>query len=509
LLYTKSNYIEDKSITLGYRIFIQYRNRKSNDYIPIPEILSFEAFDAQNSGLNSYLKNDYCFNYNSAFKSSMGEYFSHWFPIYLDKSHFEKNKQLIFHSFLLLKFGKNSLQHKEFHPNLVFEIIPNILNKMIINILNNKNSNFSLASIKCYFNFIMLFKKLTEIYLVEFKTYLLTILKKIKLNENEINKDILPDIGNFFVLLFFSDFYSILKPEIIYNLFEEYITRQFYWVLHSKFSYEKINNLINEILITDKNFCHKFYIENLKESMKKEKAKDVLFSNSPPEIFSLLKDTNKNKLLDFYYQNTIQGNKLLIISYLASEKIKDKNFLENLERYFGVISDSDAEGFLHTINDSVGKIKSLFGLANALKMDKFFESKRESFDKFLFCYFRAQQKKYVDIVVNQELKIKLYNIYKKKDFKEKENIEEGFTEIKKIQNKNNTNSNNSHYQKNHYNQTNYYNSSNKSFYNQNHNFRQYNNSRKINNNYPNFNNSDLEEYPVVDIGEFEEKEFFI
>jgi len=93
---TKSNYLDDNSIILGYPIFIQYGNRKFNDYIPIPEILSYDAFSILNLINNSFLDNYYVHNdytENSVFKSSMGEYFSHWFPIYLDKNHFEKNKE--------------------------------------------------------------------------------------------------------------------------------------------------------------------------------------------------------------------------------------------------------------------------------------------------------------------------------------------------------------------------------------------------------------------------------
>ena len=145
------------------------------------------------------------FYFDISFKSANNEFYNYWVPIYIDKNHFEKNKDTILNSFSVIKFGAMGIKEYDFKAEYIFEILPIILNKMIIGIFNKKTS-LSEAFIRCYFQYILLLKKLTEIYKKEFDEYLSNILTNIKNNRNHIDKRIIPDIGNFLVLLLFSNF---------------------------------------------------------------------------------------------------------------------------------------------------------------------------------------------------------------------------------------------------------------------------------------------------------------
>ncbi len=90
------------------------------------------------------------FYFSIKFKSANNEFYNYWIPIYIDKNHFEKNKQTILNSFTIIKYGASGLKKYDFKIEHIFEILPIVLNKMIIGFLNNKTS-LSEAFIRCYF----------------------------------------------------------------------------------------------------------------------------------------------------------------------------------------------------------------------------------------------------------------------------------------------------------------------------------------------------------------------
>jgi ubiquitin-protein ligase len=200
----KLNYIEDPDILLGYPI-IQKKTGKGLktkiELYPIPELLTYDGFMSQIGKNDEKLD----FYFSMSFKSANNEFYNYWVPIYIDKNHFEKNKQTILNSFSIIKFGAIGIKEYDFKTNYIFEILPIILNKMIIEIFK-KITSLSEAFVRCYFQYILLLKKLTEIYKKELDAYIKTILDKIKNNYNHIDKKIIPDIGNFVVLLIFSNF---------------------------------------------------------------------------------------------------------------------------------------------------------------------------------------------------------------------------------------------------------------------------------------------------------------
>jgi len=397
---TKSNYLDDKDIALGYPVFITKDFKQRSEFIPIPEILSYDAFICQTQQSPDFSKLDNYFTVN--FKSSMGQFFSHWFPIYLDETHFQKNLQTILNSFSVLKWGPSGIKDYDFKPDLIFEIMPNFLNKMVIDIFS-KGTVFSQTSIRCYFNFILLFRKLLKIYEKEHKEYVLEKLKAIKNNGDVINKTIVPDIGNFLMLIIFSDLK--VKKEIIANIFEDIISRTFYWVLHVQNKKNENVDYIMNIIQCDINLRNKYGKKQLND----------LFSYSRLELWDELSIYSKTAIMDFYF-NESKGNKLIILSILASKKFKNEEFLKRFEANYGVLLDSEVEEFLNLAKSKFRSIKNIYDLSQEFDLEFIFESRDKAFDKFLYLYYCAKNKCYLNLTVDEKFASKLHRAFNRKFF---------------------------------------------------------------------------------------------
>ena len=309
----KLNYIDDPEILLGYPI-VQSKGLGRVfriELFPIPELLTYDGYMAQIGKKDEKLD----FYFDISFKSANNEFYNYWVPIYIDKNHFEKNKQTILNSFSIIKFGAIGLKEYDFKVEHIFEVVPIILNKMIIGIFTKKSS-LSEAFIKCYFQYILLFKKLTEIYKKEFNEYVNKIIKQIENNYYNINKNIIPDIGNFLVLLLFSDI--PINNKIWNSLFEDFITRQMYWIFHGPDNEQNIKNYLFECIIPsdiniyiDKiikeerkienlepflNLCNIYKIEDELINIFKNDKKIISLITDKNNIFSLFEDKNNIKI---------------------------------------------------------------------------------------------------------------------------------------------------------------------------------------------------------------------
>ena len=227
----KVNYIDDPDILLGYPI-IQSKAQFGKDKIelyPIPELLTYDGYMAQIGKQD--IKLDYYFDVK--FKSANNQFYNYWVPIYIDENHYKKNKTAILNSFSIIKYGALGIKEYDFKPNHIFEILPILLNKMIIGIFSGKTT-ISSAFIRCYFHYVLLFKKLCLEFEDEYCKYVNHILTLIKKNNYDVSKEIVPDIGNFFMLLFFSnrDTHSEKMKKMWYALFEESSTRKIFWMFH-------------------------------------------------------------------------------------------------------------------------------------------------------------------------------------------------------------------------------------------------------------------------------------
>ena len=347
----KLNYIDDPDILLGYPIKKNDISKDEYELYPIPELVSYDGFMSQIN--NNYAKLDNY--YQAVFKSANNEYYNYWIPIYINKNHYEKNKTTILNSFSIIKYGHKGIKEYDFKIEQIFEILPRILNKMIIHILSEKN--ISSAYIRCIFHFVLLFRKLCEEIEEKYIKYLNDILNKIHRNNYIINKSIIPDLGDFFILLYFCDrnIHNEKMKKIWKALFEEFLARQMYSILKDldyfpeifkKLSIKKpeyikdnINTIKDDIMIkilrkgylfgklriNNNIFCfvnENLLTNNLKKNGNYNKVLNLIFSsqnekisikqqnnendNKDNSLINLLKQSNKettNKFYKLYYPN--------------------------------------------------------------------------------------------------------------------------------------------------------------------------------------------------------------
>ena len=478
----KVNYIDDPNILLGYPIIRtsnQIGRKNRLELYPIPELLTYDGFLAQKS-LQGYMVQQYFnINFNVNFKSANNEYYNSWLPIYINKDHYEKNKKTI------LKSIAEITGNMQFNPNQIFQVLPVILNSMIIGMYKGKTT-LSSSFINCYFQYILLFKKLCQEYSVEYSVYLNDIFNQIKDNNYSVNKNIIPDIGNFFIVLLFNkvDINSDALKKIYNALFKDFIVRQMFWMFHSDETkndmkklvlYNKTNeyylenfekdknffmnnlakfnedihakNIYKEIIdtiSTDKGFIDHIFIgkekareqveKRIKQSFKRlflecsqegrNKLKDIIlnnldFKNYFPnlkvnqkeedlyenfQVHEILKNLKEKKVIKEFLEfafDSQRGNQLLIITFFAQKKVEENNFLDELEKNYGVYLDVD--NFINGMNDKLDEIetyKQLFEYVGAdfIKEKKGTEYKyKTDLDLIIKAYEKALEKNYIRI----------------------------------------------------------------------------------------------------------------
>ena len=93
----RENFIDNPEILLGYPI-VQSKSIYGKDKIelyPIPQLLTYEAFQMQTSNPQSNNNNNYLFGSLSDFqpkiKAANNQYFNNWLPIYVNEANFLKN----------------------------------------------------------------------------------------------------------------------------------------------------------------------------------------------------------------------------------------------------------------------------------------------------------------------------------------------------------------------------------------------------------------------------------
>lgn len=254
----RDNYVDNPDILLGYPI-VQIKSPYGLDKIevyPIPQLLTYEAFKLQSSQ-NPTNQNSIGSLYSgeSSIKAANNQYFNNWFPIYVNEDHFYKNREKIINS---LKVIKNEA---EFRPQQIFDILPIILNKMIIGMFNGK-SIFSSSFITCYFHYVLLFKKLCQEYKDEYEKYLNKKLSLIRMNDYQANKKIIPDIGDFLMLIFLGN-NNMAKPEIENvkkALIEEFLNRQIFWIFYGPECYQTMKSKVLKcsISLNDEMYLERF-----------------------------------------------------------------------------------------------------------------------------------------------------------------------------------------------------------------------------------------------------------
>ena len=163
---------------------------------------------------------------------------------------------------------------------------------MIIGIFNGKTT-ISSSLIRCYFHYVLLFKKLCLEFEKEYCKYVNHILNLVKKNDYDPNKKIIPDIGNFFLLLFFSnrDTHSDKMKKIWNALFEESSARKSYWLFYGDECKDKMKKFILKFeKPTVDEVCLKRFEEDDSYDMinKEEFKEDIYWDNIFGQFFDIL-----------------------------------------------------------------------------------------------------------------------------------------------------------------------------------------------------------------------------
>ncbi len=474
----RENYIDNQNILLGYPI-VQTKSLYGKDKIelnPIPQLLTYEAFQMQTS--NTQSNNNYnIFAYESSqsrIKAANNQYYNNWLPIYVNEDHYKKNLDTIKNA---IKAIKNEPQ---FQPEQIFDIFPIILNKMIIGIFNGK-SIVSTSYITCYFHYVLLFKRLCKEYQEEYNFYVDKKLSLITMNDYEVNKKIVADIGDFFMLIFLSN-KDMTSPEMIKIksvLIEEFLIRQTYWMFHGPdckdIMKSKVNSLSNNVKLNDDIYLEKFhkdpnfkmrfldifnkelhrkniydkvintiasdrtflcnynnnfgYAKNaaenritqsfkrlynecsdwgrsklntiIKDNMKFsdffiENERDIrsgLYDSC--QVNEILKGNNDNsyeikEMLKYAYESQ-KGNQLLIITFLVLNKLRERGFMEELEKNYGIYVEVD--DFFLNMKQKLKEIKGYKELYDFIKVD--LGKDKTELEIIIDAYEKAKRKGYI------------------------------------------------------------------------------------------------------------------
>ena len=347
----KKNYIDDPSIILGYPIVrssSKYNPNKIELY-PIPEMLSYEGFLSEID--NQQEKLDHYFETN--FKSSGNEAYNCWIPVYINKTHYEKNKAHILNSFSVIKFGPEGKAEYDFKPDQIFEILPIVLNKMIIGMFNGK-TQISSAFIKSYFQYVLLFKKLCDDYEDENLAFLNKKLSLILDNEYKIDKKIIPDIGDFLMILFFcnKDTHEEQMKKMWDCLFEEVIIRTMFWGFHSDENKEKMKKIV--LKTRNNNTCMRRYENEPNFKMK--------------YLDKFIADLNRLKLFDQIVDIISKDKKYLESIVVGKDSAKQQiinNMSQNFKSLFRGCGDDSRNQIKKIITDNLDFSDYFFELVDS------------------------------------------------------------------------------------------------------------------------------------------------
>ena len=410
----KLNYIDDPDILLGYPIIQTKTEKEKIELYPIPELITYEGYVSQI--VKNEIKLDYYFDIK--FKSANNQFYNYWIPIYIDENHYKKNRTAILNSFSIIKYGAIGKKKYDFKPEHIFEILPILLNKMIIGIFNGK-STISTAFIRSYFHYVLLFKKLCLEFENDYCKYVNHILTLVKNNNYEVNRKIIPDLGNFLMLLFFSnrDTHTDKMKKIWYALFEESAARRPYWIFHGDELKEQTRKLIlqfqkptlDELCLKRfeldpyyKMIHPKLFLTDLKNEGLYDKIIDIMkedtFINDNIKdhyaeeeydfIMSIDINNYINSLKPEYIKHIVENDFKRIYSECTKETIKKINKLLSKLIFTYYFDEKQNEG-LELYKDEVEKINELY---DNYKVNELLKDKRiENIDEIVRFIFDNQK----------------------------------------------------------------------------------------------------------------------
>ena len=251
-------------------------------------------------------------NFGNLYKSANNEFYNTWLPIYIKDENFEKNKITILNYFSIVKFGNSGVKQFDFQQQYIFEILINLLSGMIMKIIEQ---NISSSFLKCFFQYILMFKKLEKRYnniFIEYqKSYFDNFIKQ--LTKPKIDNDIKKEHFEILTLFLLSDNETKLAIKTKIKNYEKYKN----FVFLKLFENKKIDRYIKVDLL----------IKDLKKFNLFDEFLDIIFQYLYDHFFStkgkLLCLLKYDKIKDIF-KNMIKKMDFINFYHSLNSKIKQK-----------------------------------------------------------------------------------------------------------------------------------------------------------------------------------------
>ena len=226
-------------------------------------------------------------------------------------------------------------------------------------------------------------KLLDKIYLIKFETDPDFKMRYLDIFNKELHKlgifdDIVNILSNDSAILWQYNYNSYLtKSTVTYRMTTSFKR------LFNECTPESRNKL-KEIIYEKMNFSIFFEVEL-------NKMKEDIYNEYKVEEFLSDKNIkNIDEILEYAFQSQ-RGNQLLIITFFAQKKIEENNFLENLEKNYGVYVEID--DFVKEMKQKLKEIKSIKQLYEYIGSD--FGKGKSELELIIEGYKRAKQKGYI------------------------------------------------------------------------------------------------------------------
>ena len=373
---TKQNILDDANIIFGYPLV----KESSKIIYPIAEILSYEGYLTQLSNESNEERSLFSSS-SKRLKSANNKYYDKWLPIYINNDNFEKNKQTILNSFSVIKYGLSGDKNCDFKPEFISEIMFKLIYKMLSDI---KDKKFSSSYIRAFFQYIILYKKLSELYPVKMDNYFNY--------DFIIRNDILYIIGDLMVSSLFDKIDTfennllLLKESLKNNLaFQFFVKKEDYDLISPNefLEYIERNNLFSKMFEVMK-FERNLFLYNGKKL--KNKIKNIIATSFKKFIMHSDESTKNslkqiilnnikfynyidlNKFLNQELKGNDEGNQKIknkiknindnfILSLYIKKIIEEKNFINKLENSYGVYIEIDE--IITKINEFINNLDSI------------------------------------------------------------------------------------------------------------------------------------------------------
>ena len=330
---TKETYASNDNIILGYPLLITKDRFDRMHITPVLELISYDAFITEIQKESGKLD-----NYEGVkFRSATGHYYNHWLPIYLNKEHFERSRTTIQNALTVIRYGVEGIEENDFKPEVVLQVLPTLLNKTILALVK-KDIHGSTSAIEAYTQFLHLFMAYLELYPDLFDKINQEV-KEFRFDPYCRHKKCVPDLGEFIIKLFLSD-YSYDDTKLKRVLVEEHFARGMHWIYKDEPTYRDtpITKELLPRLFELKEISCKMLAFNLKaaEYFVKVDAKKKLDENYgyPTEkiVLDFQKEINVIEEIADYstflklvrWNSIIRGTNSLCVRFNEAKKLSDE-----------------------------------------------------------------------------------------------------------------------------------------------------------------------------------------